>query len=370
MPHRLRMVALVMALATSSSTRGQSPRDNWKQCTSSNPEQSIAGCSTLIQSGQESDANLSKAFDSRGLAYMHKRDYDRALQDYDQAIHLDPRSATAIYNRGLTYRLKGDYGHAISDYDQALELTPTDADSFYGRGLSYAQQGNYDRAVQDYSQALRINPGMAHVFHLRSIAYVHKGAYLQALVDYGRWRGILGLTTLCLVLVALAFGVSEVRKGDRHNAGSLRRALAWIFAAEALHYLEIGLKSMPDAVHQHSGFALLAAAPFPLLVAYISGGAWLTIWQRRPSARGFAIAASAIQILIFVWQFVPPVRFAGDFHVIALWVGAVGLLAFLSRKQEWSPWSPSRPEQSHLTTLFHDEPSSPTITKPATRINE
>jgi tetratricopeptide (TPR) repeat protein len=260
------VIKLTTVLATFAVLFGQSRQENWDLCFGSDPEQSIAGCSAIIQSGQENDASLSKVFDTRGLAYMHKRDYVRAIQDYDQAIRLNPRSATAIYNRALTYRRIGDYDPAISDYDRVLQLTPNDADSYYGRGASYAHEGDYDRAIQDYDQAFRINPRMAYVFHSRSIAYAHKGDYLNAIADYVRWRGILGITRLALALVALAFGVLEARKGDRHSVQSLRRALGWLFAAQSLWYLEKALRSIPGAIHQHTGFVLLEAPAFSLLV--------------------------------------------------------------------------------------------------------
>jgi hypothetical protein len=93
--------------------------------------------------------------------------------------------------------------------------------------------------------------------------------------------------------------------------------------------------------------------------------AWWTIWKRKPAARGFAIAASVMQILIFVGQFISPARLAWDYHAGALLLGVVGLLAFLSNKQEWLPRSLTRQEQSHLTTLFQDEIPGSQVTKQA-----
>ena len=50
-----------------------------------------------------------------------KGDYDRAIADYNKALELDPKDATAYNNRGYAYRQKGDYDKAIADYDKALE---------------------------------------------------------------------------------------------------------------------------------------------------------------------------------------------------------------------------------------------------------
>ncbi len=51
---------------------------------------------------------------------LRKGQVERAIQDFDQAILLDPRDAFAYNNRGLAYRNRGEVDRAIKDYDQAL----------------------------------------------------------------------------------------------------------------------------------------------------------------------------------------------------------------------------------------------------------
>ena len=41
---------------------------------------------------------------NRGSAYAGLRQYQRAIQDYDRAIQLNPNYAKAYYNRGLAYK--------------------------------------------------------------------------------------------------------------------------------------------------------------------------------------------------------------------------------------------------------------------------
>jgi hypothetical protein len=346
--------------------QGQSRQETWKQCTSNDPERSIAGCSALIQSGQETDTNLAKAFDGRGLAYARKHDFDHAILDYDQALSLDPRSGTAYYNRGVAYEFKGDYDRAFPDLDQAVRLTPRDADSVFCRGLALVHMGIYDRAIQDFDLTLSINPTYRAAFYNRALSSAHRGAYVSAMADYGRWYwlrlGILGIARLCLVLVALAFGVGEFRKGDHHDVQFIRRFMGWVFAAESVRYLEVTLRSISDTIHRHSIFPLLSAAAFSLVVACLSGLAWWTIWKRKSSAKGFAIAASLMQILIFVRQFIFPFRPAGDYHATALLVGTVGLLAFL--RQDWPLTPLNQEEQSHFTSLFPDVTAGSKVAKP------
>ena len=74
--------------------------------------------------------------------------YDRAIQDYDQAIRLNPNWAEAFNNRGRAYSDKGQHDRAIQDLDQAIRLNPNFAEAFYNRGHAYA-----DKAVQRWQPA-------------------------------------------------------------------------------------------------------------------------------------------------------------------------------------------------------------------------
>src|SRR5713226_6564591 len=107
------MILLMTLLDGSAVPPGQSRQENWKRCQSDDPERSIGGCSALIQSSQEMGINLANAFYGRGLAYVQMGDYDHAIQDYDQALRLNPSLADAFYSRGAAYTYKGDYDHAI-----------------------------------------------------------------------------------------------------------------------------------------------------------------------------------------------------------------------------------------------------------------
>ncbi|WP_375469892.1 tetratricopeptide repeat protein, partial [uncultured Nostoc sp.] len=62
------------------------------------------------------------AYNNRGNSYDNKKDYDRAIADYNLAIKLDPNYTFAYYNRGNSYDNKKDYDRAIADYNLAIKL--------------------------------------------------------------------------------------------------------------------------------------------------------------------------------------------------------------------------------------------------------
>jgi tetratricopeptide (TPR) repeat protein len=130
------------------------------------------------------DPNNALAFSTRGYAYLGKGQYDRAIEDLDQAILLNPNNAEVLRNRGIAYANKGQPDRAIEDYDQAIRLDPNNALAFNNRGYAYLGKGQYDRAIQDLDQAIRLNPNYALAFNNRGNAYGAKGLYDQAIADF------------------------------------------------------------------------------------------------------------------------------------------------------------------------------------------
>jgi tetratricopeptide (TPR) repeat protein len=54
-------------------------------------------------------------------------EYDRAIQDFDYAIRLEPEYATAYIDRGWEYYEMGDVERAILDFSQAIRSDPENA---------------------------------------------------------------------------------------------------------------------------------------------------------------------------------------------------------------------------------------------------
>lgn len=143
---RASLITLIL-IGASGLLSGQPPPENllqqekWGRCKSEDPAQAIAACSELIGSGDMAEGTLGEAFESRGRAFAHRHDYDRAIQDYTQAARLKPSNPNVFDGLGSAYWQKGDYDRTIENYDQALRLRPVDANALIGRGLAYWAEG-------------------------------------------------------------------------------------------------------------------------------------------------------------------------------------------------------------------------------------
>jgi len=150
---------------------------------SSDNDQRIANCTSLIQSGSEGSGELAVAHYFRGLSYSNKRDHDRAIADYTDAIRLNPDHFLSYSYRGHSYYSKKDYDHAIADYTAAFELRPEVVAPLLFRANVYADQGDFDRAIADETRAIAISPKLAWSYFQRGLVTLYAGSLPKARAD-------------------------------------------------------------------------------------------------------------------------------------------------------------------------------------------
>jgi lipoprotein NlpI len=145
-------------------------------------DQQAAGCTAIIDSG--SGAMLAGAYDNRGNVYLYKGQYDRAIQDYDQAIRLKSDLTGAYNDRGLAYMVKGQFDRAIQDFNETIRLEPDRADGYRNRCWTRAEANReLETALADCNSSLRIMPDDWRALGNRSFVYYRMGRYEDAIAD-------------------------------------------------------------------------------------------------------------------------------------------------------------------------------------------
>ena len=64
-------------------------------------------------------------------------------------IELNSSNARTYSQRGLPYLLKGEYDKAIDDFSKAIELNPDFAGAYYFRGMVQLHTREWDKAKKD-----------------------------------------------------------------------------------------------------------------------------------------------------------------------------------------------------------------------------
>ena len=105
----------------------------------------VIGMMVACSSGL-SEAELSY---NDGVVSTEQGLYAESLQDFDNAIQLDPDFALAYYNRGVSYHYLDQYQNAIADYTKAIQLDPDYALNYLLRSVSHHILGNITQADAD-----------------------------------------------------------------------------------------------------------------------------------------------------------------------------------------------------------------------------
>jgi tetratricopeptide (TPR) repeat protein len=133
------------------------------------------------------------AYYNRGKIYNNLELYQPALDDLNHAIRLNLFYPEAILNkknkapaiqgtstppefimhndRGILYGKLSQYEKAVDDFSQAIDLNPAYFMAFNNRGFAYAALGKYQNAIEDYNQAIKLQPDYAMAFHNRALAH-------------------------------------------------------------------------------------------------------------------------------------------------------------------------------------------------------
>jgi tetratricopeptide (TPR) repeat protein len=147
-------------------------------------EARIAACAKLIESGQLDSAKLASAHFYRGIAFSNLGDRSRAINDFSEAIRLQPDNPAALNDRGNQYSLSGDFKRAIADYDEAIRLDPGIALTFENRGMAYEYLRDARRAIESFNEAIRLKPDYADALFNRGMCYYILGDLDHAVPDF------------------------------------------------------------------------------------------------------------------------------------------------------------------------------------------
>lgn len=146
------LVAAAAAAIISGAARAEVATD----CFSEDNERRFAGCTAIIENPSASDAERAQAYSMRALSLSLKKDYGRAIQDYDAAIAISPNFAAALNNRAWAYHRWGRGSEGLDDVERSLRLNPMSEHTWDTRAHIRQSMGNHSGAFTDYQQAMII----------------------------------------------------------------------------------------------------------------------------------------------------------------------------------------------------------------------
>lgn len=152
----------------------------------------------------------------RGSFYMNRKEYPKAIEDFDAIVDRDPRNLLAIFNRANARMLmydyigsvedktpkvigeasrenrKVDYSQVLADYHKCLEIDPDFVFALFNIANVYAKNGEIDKAIATYNQVIRKDKDIAEAYFNRGLLYIYTGQKALANADLSK-AGELGI---------------------------------------------------------------------------------------------------------------------------------------------------------------------------------
>lgn len=112
------------------------------------------------------------------------KELDKRVEDTEKSKPKDELTAWDYFRKGnrAIFEEK-DYNKAIDNFNMAIKLNPEYAETFFFRGYAYDNLKKYDKAIENYSIAIKLNPEYATAYYFRASAYEALGETEKAKAD-------------------------------------------------------------------------------------------------------------------------------------------------------------------------------------------
>lgn len=134
----------------------------------------------------EEDTGKATVLFNMGLVNELQKDLKEALLYYSKAIAVDENYVMPYYRRGMLYMRRGLFEKALGDFDKAIELKPDYAALYCVRGEVYRLQEEYLKALADFDSALNLNPQFGRAYFCRSLTLKKLGKDIESKQDFMR----------------------------------------------------------------------------------------------------------------------------------------------------------------------------------------
>jgi tetratricopeptide (TPR) repeat protein len=152
-------------VALGDSVRSEKAVDNYKEALQINPD-------------------FLEAHNNLGILLDELKRYDEAEKEYKEALRINPDDAEVHNNLGVLLDELKRYPEAEKEYKEALRVKPNLAETHNNLGYLHDELKRYPEAEEEYKEALRINPDLAQAHYNLGILLYDLKRYAEAEKEY------------------------------------------------------------------------------------------------------------------------------------------------------------------------------------------
>lgn len=148
----------------------------------------LALCISHISDAQvNKNAKEANKFARDGAEASKNQEWDKAIELLRKATDLDHKYApdlAAVYQqRGYAAATNQQFQDAINDYGEAIKINPQDPRIYEQRAAVEMKLNDNDKALADYSEAIKLKPNEVRYYLYRSYIYETKGDTKNSMAD-------------------------------------------------------------------------------------------------------------------------------------------------------------------------------------------
>ncbi|MFQ5652582.1 MAG: protein kinase [bacterium] len=121
--------------------------------------------------------NLPEAHVAMGNYHYHgKLDYEPALQEFHEAIRLQPNNTKALLGVGSVLRRQGKMREAVDKFRKTFSLDPRNSDYAKVVGETHLLLGEHDQAEQFFDRAISLAPDAVNAYYYKARVHLLKSS--------------------------------------------------------------------------------------------------------------------------------------------------------------------------------------------------
>ncbi len=127
---------------------------------------------------------VKKLYLKRGWLHEALNDFESARSDAHTVLLIDPDNIEALNLLASFYEVRREFDKAVACYDQAIKKKSNLAILWSNRGLAKFHGRLFEEAIADFSAAIKLKPSRARYYSHRAIAYFKNDKKLAAEQDF------------------------------------------------------------------------------------------------------------------------------------------------------------------------------------------
>ncbi len=174
----------------------------------------------LRQSASYPDT-LPDTWNNLGVISTRENNLGEAIQDFENALKINPNHLLSLDNLGNAYRLQKRWTDARQVLDRALSIAPNDPEANYSMGMVYAQTDEATKAYDYLQRALQARPDYPEALNNLGVLYLVTQRPDEAVTAFQRCIRVAPAFDQAYLNLARVY----VLKGERDQARELLNQL-------------------------------------------------------------------------------------------------------------------------------------------------